>query len=205
MEHKVTDGSALAAWFRAAGFLFILSAGLSLGAAEITWTGEGETPAWSDGGNWEGGVAPSTNDVAVIPADTTMIGNDVDFNYANATATKWASSRFESATAVLVASNMSASVTHTVPLVGAGEFRAVESDNKKFTMNADNSDFTGSFYIKRTGFLAGSIGKKALGLANNKIIYYGNNAAKNYFQWDTTAAYSNEVHIYKHDGNRTHG
>ena len=43
-----------------------LASGVFAGS-EINWTGKGETAAWSDGGNWEGGVAPGLGDTAVIP------------------------------------------------------------------------------------------------------------------------------------------
>ena len=44
-----------------------LGAAAALAAAEITWKGGGDTSAWSDGTNWEGGVAPSEGDTVVIP------------------------------------------------------------------------------------------------------------------------------------------
>ena len=38
---------------------------------QITWKGNGDSPRWSDGSNWEGGVAPEKGDIAVIPEATT--------------------------------------------------------------------------------------------------------------------------------------
>ena len=56
-----------------------------LGSAKadpITWTGEGDTTAWSDGGNWEGGTAPAKDDVAVLPAGATVGATQADVNLA---------------------------------------------------------------------------------------------------------------------------
>ena len=43
-------------------------------ASEIKWTGAGNTSAWSDGGNWDGGTPPGQGDIAVIPGGKTAHG-----------------------------------------------------------------------------------------------------------------------------------
>jgi len=103
-------------------------AALASFATERTWKGGGDTAAWNDGSNWVGGTAPGLNDVAVIPAGADAIACNADYTYMNAAATKFAGIRIEAGGAMSV-SNMTASVTHSVPLSGAGTFRGVNTKN----------------------------------------------------------------------------
>ena len=167
--------------------------------SEITWTGEGETAAWSDGGNWEGGSAPGLGDIAVIPEGADVTACDGDYIYMNADATKLAGIRIET-NAWMTVSNLSASVTHSVPLSGPGGWRHIKtngSGNYTVKMSADNSAFTGEFFIKEGGFTVA--GSKSLGTSNNKVTYYGNGGANRYFQYDVSGC-SNVVHIYSNGG-----
>lgn len=168
--------------------------------SEINWTGKGETAAWSDGGNWEGGVAPGLGDIAVIPEGADVTACNADYTYMNADATKLAGIRIET-NAWMTVSNLSANVTHSVPLSGPGGWRHIKTKsggNYNVKMSTDNSAFTGEFFIKEGGFeVSGST--KSLGTSNNKVTYYGNSANR-LFQYNVSGC-SNDVHVYRGGGN----
>ncbi|MBO7206282.1 MAG: hypothetical protein J6W10_01570, partial [Kiritimatiellae bacterium] len=184
------------------GIVLLISFGiftvLSLCAAEITWKGGGETEAWSDGSNWEGGVAPGLCDIAVLPAGSDVITGNADYTYMRAEATRLAGIRIEEG-AWMSVSNLTANATHDIPLSGSGGFRCIKaSGNYSLTMKSDNSAFTGEFFVKEAGFKP-SATKYSLGASGNKVSYYGNNPAKWYFQYDIKGC-SNVVHLYKGTG-----
>ena len=97
---------------------FFIFNSLLVSAAPITWTGEGDTAAWSDGGNWEGGAAPGSDDTAVIPAGKTAKWSQTDASFMNALAGIELNGDME-------VSNMTAATTLTVPLSGGGVFRGL--------------------------------------------------------------------------------
>ena len=47
-------------------------------ASSFTWTGGGGNSSWSNGGNWAGGIAPSTGDVAVFDGSCTVCNATID-------------------------------------------------------------------------------------------------------------------------------
>jgi hypothetical protein len=188
------------------GIVLLISFGifsvLSLCAEEITWKGGGETEAWSDGSNWEGGVAPGLGDIAVLPAGADVITGNADYTYMRAEATRLAGIRIEEG-AWMSVSNLTANATHDIPLSGSGGFRCINAKviNDKFyslTMKSNNSAFTGEFFVKEAGFKP-STTKYSLGASGNKVSYYGNNKARWYFQYDITGC-SNVVHLCKGTG-----
>ena len=52
----------------AVGGALALVAPAAQAAGNVTWTGATGLPQWSNGGNWQGGVAPAVGDTAVFPA-----------------------------------------------------------------------------------------------------------------------------------------
>ena len=64
---------------------FFIFNSLIVSAANVTWTGGGDTSAWSDGGNWEGGIAPGAGDIALIPENTNAVATTAaDITFMNA-------------------------------------------------------------------------------------------------------------------------
>ena len=124
------------------------------GAARINWTGGGDTSAWSDGGNWEGGTAPGSQDMAVIPAGRIAKWSQTDASFMNALAGIELGGEME-------VSNMTAATTLTVPISGAGVFRGLEGGEKApsissgnfyyLTLNNNNENFTGTFAFTNCG------------------------------------------------------
>ena len=53
------------------GFLLALAASMPVGGATRTWTGAdvANNPSWSNGGNWQGGIAPVAGDTAKFAND----------------------------------------------------------------------------------------------------------------------------------------
>lgn len=146
--------------------------------SEITWTGKGETDAWSDGGNWEGGVAPVEGDEAVIPQGKTAIWAQTDAAFMNALAGIKLNGEME-------VSGMTAATSLTVPLSGNGVFRGLESGEVPknvstgpfyyLTLNNDNSNFTGTFAFTNCGVRTSTT--LALGSATTRCTLIWNNKA----------------------------
>ena len=123
-------------------------------AAERTWKGGGDTAAWSDGTNWEGGAAPSSGDSAVIPEGKTAIWSQTDASFMNALAGIELNGDME-------VSSMSAATTLTVPLSGGGVFRGLNGGETAssassgtfyyLTLGNDNRNFTGTFAFTNCG------------------------------------------------------
>ena len=133
---------------------FFIFNSLLVSAEPFTWTGEGDTAAWSDGGNWEGGTAPGSGDTAIIPEGITAKWSQTDKSFMNALAGIELNGDME-------VSNMTAATTLTVPLSGSGVFRGLYGAESApalssgtyyyFTLQNDNSDFTGTFAFTNCG------------------------------------------------------
>ena len=146
------------------------------GAARINWTGEGATTAWSDGGNWEGGNAPGSEDTAVIPAGEIAKWSQTDASFMNALAGIELGGEME-------VSNMTAATTLTVPISGAGVFRGLEGGEKAsslksgtyyyLTLNNNNENFTGTFAFTNCGVCVQNT--KAFGSASPRCTVIWNN------------------------------
>ena len=138
-------------------FSVVSSLALPSGAVDVRWTGEGDTAAWSDGGNWDGGVAPGAGDTAVIPQGKTALWAQTDAAFMDALSGIKLNGEME-------VSGMSAKTTLTVPLSGGGVFRGLEGGEKAtgvssgtyyyLTLNNDNSNFTGTFAFTNCGVCA---------------------------------------------------
>lgn len=122
-----------------------LTAAMCAGA-DITWKGDGETTAWSDGSNWEGGVAPGSGDTAVIPSGKTAGMSSADVTYVSAAATKLAGISLPDEDAELVVTNSSAA-TLSVPLSGSGVFRVENNGAGTLTLGGNNINFTGPMFF----------------------------------------------------------
>ena len=191
MAHGVIGGGASAAWFRAAGFLFILSAGLSLGAAEITWTGEGDTPAWSDGGNWKDGTAPGLGDIAVLPAGATVGATQADVNYMMAAATKLGGIHFSGDDTVLLFTNLTANTTFSVPFTGKGECHMF-NNSAYLNMSGNSSEYLGSYVISNSPvYLSTTCGFGT----TNSVTYWGNGSPTKYFTFKAGLICTNEFYL----------
>ncbi len=110
-------------------------------ANEILWKGGGSTSAWSDGSNWQGGVAPGNGDMAVIPDGKTVYVSSTDLSWIAAQGLSMISLPGADST-LFVTNNASANIT--VPVSGIGKFN-VSNNNNRLEFNVDNSAFTGPF------------------------------------------------------------
>ena len=117
--------------------------------ADITWKGEGETTAWSDGSNWEGGVAPALGDTAVIPTGKTAGMASADISYVSATETKLAGISLPAADGGLYIKNTT-SVTLSVPLSGIGPVEIDNGGSVSLTLGADNGNYSGPMTIRKS-------------------------------------------------------
>ena len=155
---------------RVAAFMLIVASVIGSAKADpITWNGGGDTAAWSDGGNWEGGNAPGSQDMAVIPAGTTAIWSQTDASFMNTLGGIELNGEME-------VSNMTAATTLTVPLSGNGVFRGLEGGEKAasissgtyyyLTLNNNNENFTGTFAFTNCGVRISN--NKALGGADTR-------------------------------------
>ena len=142
-------------------------------ATEITWSGLGSTPAWSDGANWDGGVAPAKGDIAVLPAGATVGMTQADVNYVIAASTKLGGIHFAGDDTVLLVTNLTAQKDFDIPFTGSGECRMLNSANPNYIkMLADNSSYHGSFVISNAAAYLGS----RLGMGVTNSITYGSTA-----------------------------
>lgn len=172
-----------------------LVAGCVFAGSEIVWKGGGSTAAWSDGTNWQGGVAPGLGDVAVLPDATTVTAGPTDLTYMEAAATKLAGIRLMGDGTRFVLSGLTKAATFDVPLSGKGEFQ--HRDSKKtggyyLTLAGDNREFAGSFLISNAGVRVNS--DYCLG-TTNVVRYFGSSSTENYFQFNTGHVSSNEFHV----------
>lgn len=54
------------------GALLGVAAAVSVGAAEVVWTGSGGDGLWSTPGNWQGGAVPGADDTAVVASSDAL-------------------------------------------------------------------------------------------------------------------------------------
>ena len=159
-------------------FSAVSSLALPSGAVDVRWTGGGDTAAWSDGGNWDGGIAPGEGDTAVIPQGKTAIWAQTDAAFMNALAGIELNGEME-------VSGMTAATTLTVPLSGAGVFRGLNGGEKAASvssgtyyylmLNNDNSNFTGTFAFTNCGVCVQN--NQALGNATTRCTLHWKNTA----------------------------
>ena len=115
---------------------------LAANAADRTWKGGGDTPAWSDATNWEDGVAPEAGDTAVIPDGKTAYMSSGDITWAT---NHVALISLPGGGSTLYITNHLASILKT-PVSGVGKFN-VANNSVQLTIGVDNPDFTGPFYF----------------------------------------------------------
>ena len=174
---------------------------------QITWKGGGDTPRWSDGSNWVGGVAPEKGDIAVIPEDTTAwashypASSDGDMTLINSLS----GIRLAGTNAVLEVDAENDGTTGTgifnitVPLSGNGRFvvQNTVNNDRYVTMTADNSAFTGVFVSSNAFLRAGNV--KALGTTGNRVEVFGNSTYHG-LRFSTPGVYSNDIHVIRSGG-----
>ena len=164
-------------------------------AAEIIWKGGGDTAAWSDGTNWEGGTAPAKGDIAVLPEGATVGATMADVTWMHATDTKLGGIHFVGDDTVLMFTNITANKTITVPFTGKGEFRLLNNTSGiTIGMQADNSAYLGSFVVSNSPvhyqrpYCMGT---------TNKVSYWGNGSWVKYFSFNQQGTVTtNEFHLY---------
>lgn len=161
------------------------------GAADCVWTGQGQTSAWADVGNWS--AEPTTEDVLVVRGEVKADSDDILW------ANDFAGIKIDGETSRLTVSPMTKDVEMTVPLSGDGMFattNAVIAKNCNLTLLQDNRAFTGPFLTERVGLWVRH--PYALGLTNS--VTAKNQSTQAYLRWPycgagTTpqpgAAYSN--------------
>ena len=160
-------------------------------ADSITWTGEGDTTAWSDGGNWEGGAAPGLGDIAVLPAGATVGATQADANYMMATETKLGGIHFSDDDTVLLFTNLTANTVFSVPFTGKGECRMF-NNSAYLNMSGNSSEYLGSYVISNSPvYLSTTCGFGT----TNSVTYWGNGAATKYFTFKSGLTCTNEFHL----------
>ena len=181
-----------------------------LGSAKadpITWKGGGDTAAWSDGSNWEGGVAPVSGDTAVIPAGKTATWSQTDKTFMNALAGIELNGDME-------VSNMTVATTLTVPLSGNGVFRGLQGGENAtsissgtyyyLTLNNNNESFTGTFAFTNCGV---SIGHNlALGGTDDRCtLIWKNGTLGNHRRLSFLCAGPHNANMFLAQPNYSHG
>ena len=165
---------------------------------QITWKGGGDTPRWSDGSNWEGGVAPEKGDIAVIPEDTTAYASHYtdergDITFINALG----GIHLAGTNAVFELDDEldpSGTISLTTPLSGNGQFifeNTVQND-RGLNLSGDNSAFTGWFRFLYSRVYV--YNQKGLGVSGNPIEFKPSNGQHSIL-YRTSGVYSNDVYI----------
>lgn len=179
----------------------------SANADPIVWTGDGDTTAWSDGGNWEGGTAPGSEDTAVIPEGVTATWTQSDASFMNSIAGIVLNGDME-------VSGMTAATTLTVPISGAGVFRGLEGGEKApsissgtyyyLTLNNNNENFTGTFAFTNCGVCAKNA--KAFGSANPRCtVIWKNGTTGNHRRLYLMASGIYNANMFLAQPNYSHG
>ena len=165
---------------------------------QITWKGNGDSPRWSDGSNWEGGVAPEKGDIAVIPEATTAWASHYADDRGDLTLIR------SLAAIDLVATNSvveldsendntlaTATYTFSTPVTGVGvcKFSNGASNDRHVSLTADNSAFRGTFYLYCLQFWVNHI--HALGTTNLVVWAPSNGYHGLWFQQEGT--YENPI------------
>ena len=143
-------------------------------AADVTWTGEGQSPAWSDAGNWS--AEPQAEDVLVVRGDVKADSDDILW------ANGFAGIKIDGAASRLTVSPMTKNVEMKVPLSGDGMFattNAAIKANCNLSLLQDNSAFMGPFLTDRVGLTVRH--PYALGLTNSVTAKNLNTSA--YLRW----------------------
>ena len=176
-------------------------------AAERTWKGGGDTVAWSDGTNWEGGAAPSSGDSAVIPEGKTAVWSQTDASFMNALS---GIKLFGDMEVV----GMTAATELTVPISGNGIFRGLEGGEYAPTLstgtyyylrlNNDNKDFTGTFAFTNCGVRIDH--NFALGSANPRCtLIWKNDEANNHRRLSFNCGGVHNANMFLSQPNYSHG
>ena len=171
---------------------------------QITWKGDGETPRWSDGSNWVGGVAPEKGDIAVIPEDTTAwashrAGADGDRDIFN----NLAGIRLDGANAVFIidvennGDYGTAVFDFKTPVSGNGhlDIRNTANNDRWVTVSADNTGFTGTYDFTNAFVKVGN--EKAI--ASGCRVNFSGGVGQHKLQF-CAGVFSNDVHVVKTAG-----
>lgn len=164
----------------------------------ITWKGGGDTPRWSDGSNWEGGVAPEKGDIAVIPEDTTAYASHYSDERGDLTLIKsLAGISLAGTNAVFLLDDQlddNGSFDFAVPLSGNGVFIFTNTvqNTRQMTLKADNSAFTGRFRFLRSRVYV--CHTNALGVSGNSIEFKPNNG-QHAISYQEPGVYSNHIFV----------
>ena len=145
-------------------------------ATKIIWKGGGETSAWSDGSNWESGIAPGSGDSAVVPSGVTAKWIQTDAMFLNTLAGIELIGDME-------VSGMTEATELTVPLSGPGVFRGLNDGGDAttqflLTLNNNNEKFTGTFAFTNCGVRINH--NFALGGASTRCTLIWNNGQSGY-------------------------
>ena len=176
-------------------------------AAERTWKGGGDTVAWSDGTNWEGGAAPSSGDSAVIPEGKTAVWSQTDASFMNALSGIKLFGDMEVA-------RMTAATELTVPISGNGIFRGLEGGESApalstgtyyyLRLNNDNKDFTGTFAFTNCGVRIDH--NFALGSANPRCtLIWKNDESHNHRRLSFNCGGVHNANMFLSQPNYSHG
>ena len=144
------------------------------GAADCVWTGQGQTTAWTDVGNWS--AEPTTEDVLVVRGEVKADSDDILW------ANGFAGIKIDGETSRLTVSPMTKNVEMKVPLSGDGMFAATNAAimaSCNLTLQQDNRAFTGPFLTDRVGLVIQH--PYALGLTNSVTAKNQNTSA--YLRW----------------------
>ena len=156
-------------------------------AADVEWKGGGGTSAWSDGTNWQGGIAPSAGDTAVIPNGKTAYMSSGDITWI---AGRLSLIRLPGGDSTLYITNRTA-VTLSVPVAGVGKFNVANSA-VELTLAANNTNFAGPFFFTNSTINVARDYGDALGTYNVVTNFVGpggtakisiNSPRNNYNKW----------------------
>ena len=138
----------------------------------IVWTGEGAADNLLDGGNWKGGVAPSTvHDIAVFPAGVTADGTYTDI----ATLAGIGGIDVQGADTLLrfASATRSPGKAWAAPFFGKGTIRFANiSSSYGCSFNAENSSFEGLVDISNAVVILNRV--HAFGGEKATVRYYSN-------------------------------
>ena len=129
-------------------------------ADDVTWTGNGETPAWSDAGNWS--KAPAEGDRALFPADAivTAVADDMTtFGLFSSIDIPESSTLFFS----------DVTTTVKVPFTGKGR---VLTNGGNLTFAVDNTAFEGFFAMTNTYLRLTNEGGSVNPLGTTNVVWF---------------------------------
>lgn len=110
----------------------------------IEWNGGGDVSDFSDGDNWNGGVAPSgIGDVALFPADAEI---GATFSDVNSFFTKLGAVHLAGSGTLLAVTSATESASIYAPVFGKGTYRVASgSEAHNYSIYADSGLFEGAF------------------------------------------------------------